>query len=153
MKQMLKIREIQISLVIGFLAFIMLFFSRFSHPLPQETTMHLILIVTYIMLIIIISLYITLRNIHNIRSDIRQISFQCYKASLTVGILALGEGVLSLIAYPPIRGIDILFLTFFIMLFYLFIVNIYIMYSCIILSDRIKELDSLERENEFRTKK
>lgn len=146
MKQMLKIREIQISLVIGFLAFIMLFFSRFSHPLPQETTMHLILIVTYIMLIIIISLYITLRNIHNIRSDIRQISSQCYKASLTVGILALGEGVLSLIAYPPIRGIDILFLTFFIMLFYLFIVNIYIMYSCIILSDRIKELDSLEGE-------
>lgn len=153
MKQMLKIREIQISLVIGFLAFIMLFFSRFSHPLPQETTMHLILIVTYIMLIIIISLYITLRNIHNIRIDIRQISFQCYKASLTVGILALGEGVLSLIAYPPIRGIDVLFLTFFIMLFYLFIVNIYIMYSCIILSDRIKELDSLEGENEFRTEK
>lgn len=141
MKQMLKIREIQTSLVIGFLAFIMLFLSRFSHPLPQETTMHLILIATYIMLIIIITLYITLRNIHNIKSDIRQISFQCYKASLTVGILALGEGVLSLIAYPPIREIDILFLTFFIMLFYLFIVNIYIMYSCIILSDRIKELE------------
>lgn len=141
MKQMLKIREIQTSLVIGFLAFIMLFLSRFSHPLPRETTMHLILIATYIMLIIIITLYITLRNIHNIKSDIRKISFQCYKASLTVGILALGEGVLSLIAYPPIREIDILFLTFFIMLFYLFIVNIYIMYSCIILSDRIKELE------------
>lgn len=141
MKQMLKIREIQTSLVIGFLAFIMLFLSRFSHPLPQETIMHLILIATYIMLIIIITLYITLRNIHNIKSDIRQISFQCYKASLTVGILALGEGVLSLIAYPPVREIDILFLTFFIMLFYLFIVNIYIMYSCIILSDRIKELE------------
>lgn len=141
MKQMLKIREIQISLVIGFLAFIMLFLSRFSHPLPQGTIMHLILIVTYIMLIIIITLYITLRNIHHIKSDIRQISFQCYKVSLTVGILALGEGVLSLIAYPPVREIDILFLTFFIMLFYLFIVNIYIMYSCIILSDRIKELE------------
>ena len=141
MKQMLKIREIQISLVIGFLAFIMLFLSRFSHPLPQGTIMHLILIVTYIMLIIIITLYITLNNIHNIKSDIRQISFQCYKASLTVGVLALGEGVLSLIAYPPVREIDILFLTFFIMLFYLFIVNIYIMYSCIILSDRIKELE------------
>lgn len=141
MKQMLKIREIQTSLVIGFLAFIMLFLSRFSHPLPQETIMHLILIATYIMLIIIITLYITLRNIHNIKSDIRQISLQCYKASLTVGILALGEGVLSLIAYPPVREIDILFLTFFIMLFYLFIVNIYIMYSCIILSDRIKELE------------
>ena len=141
MKQMLKIREIQISLVIGFLAFIMLFLSRFSHPLPQETIMHLILIATYIMLIIIITLYITLNNIHNIKSDIRQISFQCYKASLTVGVLALGEGVLSLIAYPPVREIDILFLTFFIMLFYLFIVNIYIMYSCIILSDRIKELE------------
>lgn len=141
MKQMLKIREIQTSLVIGFLAFIMLSLSRFSHPLPQETIMHLILIATYIMLIIIITLYITLRNIHNIKSDIRQISFQCYKASLTVGILALGEGVLSLIAYPPVREIDILFLTFFIMLFYLFIVNIYIMYSCIILSDRIKELE------------
>lgn len=141
MKQMLKIREIQISLVIGFLAFIMLFLSRFSHPLPQGTIMHLILIVTYIMLIIIITLYITLRNIHNIKSGIREISFQCYKASLTVGILALGEGVLSLIAYPPVREIDILFLTFFIMLFYLFIVNIYIMYSCIILSDRIKELE------------
>lgn len=141
MKQMLKIREIQISLVIGFLAFIMLSLSRFSHPLPQGTIMHLILIATYIMLIIIITLYITLRNIHNIKSDIRQISFQCYKASLTVGILALGEGVLSLIAYPPVREIDILFLTFFIMLFYLFIVNIYIMYSCIILSDRIKELE------------
>ena len=141
MKQMLKIREIQISLVIGFLAFIMLFLSRFSYPLPQETIMHLILIATYIMLIIIITLYITLRNIHNIKSDIRQISFQCYKASLTVGTLALGEGVLSLIAYPPVREIDILFLTFFIMLFYLFIVNIYIMYSCIILSDRIKELE------------
>ncbi len=141
MKQMLKIREIQISLVIGFLAFIMLLLSRFSHPLPQGTIMHLILITTYIMLIIIITLYITLRNIHHIKSDIRQISFQCYKASLTVGILALGEGVLSLIAYPPVREIDILFLTFFIMLFYLFIVNIYIMYSCIILSDRIKELE------------
>lgn len=141
MKQMLKIREIQISLVIGFLAFIMLFLSRFSHPLPQGTIMHLILIVTYIMLIIIITLYITLRNIHNIKSGIREISFQCYKASLTVGVLALGEGVLSLIAYPPVREIDILFLTFFIMLFYLFIVNIYIMYSCIILSDRIKELE------------
>lgn len=141
MKQMLKIREIQISLVIGFLAFIMLSLSRFSHPLPQGTIMHLILIATYIMLIIIVTLYITLRNIHNIKSDIRQISFQCYKASLTVGILALGEGVLSLIAYPPIREIDILFLTFFIMLFYLFIVNIYIMYSCIILSDRIEELE------------
>lgn len=141
MKQMLKIREIQISLVIGFLAFIMLFLSRFSHPLPQGTIMHLILIATYIMLIIIVTLYITLRNIHNIKSDIRQISFQCYKASLTVGILALGEGVLSLIAYPPVREIDILFLTFFIMLFYLFIVNIYIMYSCIILSDRIEELE------------
>ncbi len=141
MKQMLKIREIQISLVIGFLAFIMLFLSRFSHPLPQQTIMHLILIATYIMLIIIITLYITLNNIHNIKSDIREISFQCYKASLTVGILALGEGVLSLIAYPPVREIDILFLTFFIMLFYLFIVNIYIMYSCIILSDRIKELE------------
>lgn len=141
MKQMLKIREIQISLVIGFLAFIMLFLSRFSHPLPQETIMHLILIATYIMLIIIITLYITLNNIHNIKSDIREISFQCYKASLTVGVLALGEGVLSLIAYPPVREIDILFLTFFIMLFYLFIVNIYIMYSCIILSDRIKELE------------
>lgn len=141
MKQMLKIREIQISLVIGFLAFIMLFLSRFSHPLPQGTIMHLILIVTYIMLIIIVTLYITLRNIHNIKSGIREISFQCYKASLTVGILALGEGVLSLIAYPPVREIDILFLTFFIMLFYLFIVNIYIMYSCIILSDRIKELE------------
>lgn len=141
MKQMLKIREIQISLVIGFLAFIMLSLSRFSHPLPQGTIMHLILIATYIMLIIIVTLYITLRNIHNIKSDIRQISFQCYKASLTVGILALGEGVLSLIAYPPVREIDILFLTFFIMLFYLFIVNIYIMYSCIILSDRIKELE------------
>lgn len=141
MKQMLKIREIQISLVIGFLAFIMLFLSRFSHPLPQGTIMHLILIATYIMLIIIITLYITLNNIHNIKSDIREISFQCYKASLTVGVLALGEGVLSLIAYPPIREIDILFLTFFIMLFYLFIVNIYIMYSCIILSDRIKELE------------
>lgn len=141
MKQMLKIREIQISLVIGFLAFIMLFLSRFSHPLPQGTIMHLILIVTYIMLIIIITLYITLRNIHNIKSSIREISFQCYKASLTVGVLALGEGVLSLIAYPPVREIDILFLTFFIMLFYLFIVNIYIMYSCIILSDRIKELE------------
>lgn len=141
MKQMLKIREIQISLVIGFLAFIMLSLSRFSHPLPQGTIMHLILIATYIMLIIIVTLYITLRNIHNIKSDIRQISFQCYKASLTVGILALGEGVLSLIAYPPIREIDILFLTFFIMLFYLFIVNIYIMYTCIILSDKIKELE------------
>lgn len=141
MKQMLKIREIQISLVIGFLAFIMLFLSRFSHPLPQGTIMHLILIATYIMLIIIVTLYITLRNIHNIKSDIRQISFQCYKASLTVGILALGEGVLSLIAYPPVREIDILFLTFFIMLFYLFIINIYIMYSCIILSDRIEELE------------
>lgn len=141
MKQMLKIREIQISLVIGFLAFIMLFLSRFSHPLPQETIMHLILIATYIMLIIIITLYITLGNIHDIESGIRQISFQCYKASLTVGVLALGEGVLSLIAYPPVREIDILFLTFFIMLFYLFIVNIYIMYSCIILSDRIKELE------------
>lgn len=141
MKQMLKIREIQISLVIGFLAFIMLFLSRFSHPLPQGTIMHLILIVTYIMLIIIVTLYITLRNIHNIKSSIREISFQCYKASLTVGVLALGEGVLSLIAYPPVREIDILFLTFFIMLFYLFIVNIYIMYSCIILSDRIKELE------------
>lgn len=141
MKQMLKIREIQISLVIGFLAFIMLSLSRFSHPLPQGTIMHLILIATYIMLIIIVTLYITLRNIHNIKSDIRQISFQCYKASLTVGILALGEGVLSLIAYPPVREIDILFLTFFIMLFYLFIVNIYIMYSCIILSDRIEELE------------
>lgn len=141
MKQMLKIREIQISLVIGFLAFIMLFLSRFSHPLPQVIIMHLILIVTYIMLIIIITLYITLRNIHNIKSGIREISFQCYKASLTVGVLALGEGVLSLIAYPPVREIDILFLTFFIMLFYLFIVNIYIMYSCIILSDRIKELE------------
>ena len=141
MKQMLKIREIQISLVIGFLAFIMLSLSRFSHPLPQGTIMHLILIATYIMLIIIVTLYITLRNIHNIKSDIRQISFQCYKASLTVGILALGEGVLSLIAYPPVREIDILFLTFFIMLFYLFIVNIYIMYSCIRLSDRIKELE------------
>ena len=141
MKQMLKIREIQISLVIGFLAFIMLFLSRFSHPLPQGTIMHLILIVTYIMLIIIVTLYITLRNIHNIKSGIREISFQCYKASLTVGVLALGEGVLSLIAYPPVREIDILFLTFFIMLFYLFIVNIYIMYSCIILSDRIKELE------------
>lgn len=141
MKQMLKIREIQISLVIGFLAFIMLFLSRFSHPLPQGTIMHLILIVTYIMLIIIITLYITLRNIHDIKSSIREISFQCYKASLTVGVLALGEGVLSLIAYPPVREIDILFLTFFIMLFYLFIVNIYIMYSCIILSDRIKELE------------
>lgn len=141
MKQMLKIREIQISLVIGFLAFIMLFLSRFSHPLPQGTIMHLILIVTYIMLIIIITLYITLKNIHHIKNDIRQISFQCYKASLTVGILALGEGVLSLIAYPPVREIDILFLTFFIMLFYLFIANIYIMYSCIILSDRIKELE------------
>lgn len=141
MKQMLKIREIQISLVIGFLAFIMLSLSRFSHPLPQGTIMHLILIATYIMLIIIVTLYITLRNIHNIKSDIRQISFQCYKASLTVGVLALGEGVLSLIAYPPVREIDILFLTFFIMLFYLFIVNIYIMYSCIILSDRIKELE------------
>lgn len=141
MKQMLKIREIQISLVIGFLAFIMLFLSRFSHPLPQGTIMHLILIATYIMLIIIITLYITLNNIHNIKSDIREISFQCYKASLTVGVLALGEGVLSLIAYPPVREIDILFLTFFIMLFYLFIVNIYIMYSCIILSDRIKELE------------
>ena len=141
MKQMLKIREIQISLVIGFLAFIMLFLSRFSHPLPQGTIMHLILIVTYIMLIIIVTLYITLRNIHDIKSSIREISFQCYKASLTVGILALGEGVLSLIAYPPVREIDILFLTFFIMLFYLFIVNIYIMYSCIILSDRIKELE------------
>lgn len=141
MKQMLKIREIQISLVIGFLAFIMLFLSRFSHPLPQGIIMHLILIVTYIMLIIIVTLYITLRNIHNIKSGIREISFQCYKASLTVGILALGEGVLSLIAYPPVREIDILFLTFFIMLFYLFIVNIYIMYSCIILSDRIKELE------------
>lgn len=141
MKQMLKIREIQISLVIGFLAFIMLFLSRFSHPLPQGTIMHLILIVTYIMLIIIITLYITLGNIHNIKSGIREISFQCYKASLTVGVLALGEGVLSLIAYPPVREIDILFLTFFIMLFYLFIVNIYIMYSCIILSDRIKELE------------
>ena len=141
MKQMLKIREIQISLVIGFLAFIMLFLSRFSHPLPQETIMHLILIATYIMWIIIITLYITLGNIHDIKSDIRQISFQCYKASLTVGVLALGEGVLSLIAYPPVREIDILFLTFFIMLFYLFIVNIYIMYSCIILSDRIKELE------------
>lgn len=141
MKQMLKIREIQISLVIGFLAFIMLFLSRFSHPLPQQTIMHLILIATYIMLIIIITLYITLNNIHNIKSDIREISFQCYKASLTVGVLALGEGVLSLIAYPPVREIDILFLTFFIMLFYLFIVNIYIMYSCIILSDRIKELE------------
>lgn len=141
MKQMLKIREIQISLVIGFLAFIMLFLSRFSHPLPQGTIMHLILIATYIMLIIIVTLYITLRNIHNIKSDIRQISFQCYKVSLTVGILALGEGVLSLIAYPPVREIDILFLTFFIMLFYLFIVNIYIMYSCIILSDRIEELE------------
>lgn len=141
MKQMLKIREIQTSLIIGFLAFIMLFLSRFSHPLPQGTIMHLILIVTYIMLIIIVTLYITLRNIHNIKSDIRQISFQCYKASLTVGILALGEGVLSLIAYPPVREIDILFLTFFIMLFYLFIVNIYIMYSCIILSDRIEELE------------
>lgn len=141
MKQMLKIREIQISLVIGFLAFIMLFLSRFSHPLPQQTIMHLILIATYIMLIIIITLYITLNNIHNIKSDIREISFQCYKASLTVGVLALGEGVLSLIAYPPVREIDILFLTFFIMLFYLFIVNIYIMYSCIILSDKIKELE------------
>lgn len=141
MKQMLKIREIQISLVIGFLAFIMLSLSRFSHPLPQGTIMHLILIATYIMLIIIVTLYITLRNIHNIKSDIKQISFQCYKASLTVGILALGEGVLSLIAYPPIREIDILFLTFFIMLFYLFIVNIYIMYTCIILSDKIKELE------------
>lgn len=141
MKQMLKIREIQISLVIGFLAFIMLSLSRFSHPLPQGTIMHLILIATYIMLIIIVTLYITLKNIHNIKSDIRQISFQCYKASLTVGILALGEGVLSLIAYPPVREIDILFLTFFIMLFYLFIVNIYIMYTCIILSDRIKELE------------
>lgn len=141
MKQMLKIREIQISLVIGFLAFIMLSLSRFSHPLPQETIMHLILIATYIMLIIIITLYITLGNIYDIKSDIRQISFQCYKASLTVGILALGEGVLSLIAYPPIRDIDILFLTFFIMLFYLFIVNIYIMYSCIILSDKINELE------------
>lgn len=141
MKQMLKIREIQISLVIGFLAFIMLFLSRFSHPLPQGTIMHLILIATYIMLIIIVTLYITLRNIHNIKSGIREISFQCYKASLTVGVLALGEGVLSLIAYPPVREIDILFLTFFIMLFYLFIVNIYIMYSCIILSDRIKELE------------
>lgn len=141
MKQMLKIREIQISLVIGFLAFIMLSLSRFSHPLPQGTIMHLILIATYIMLIIIVTLYITLRNIHNIKSDIRQISFQCYKASLTVGILALGEGVLSLISYPPVREIDILFLTFFIMLFYLFIVNIYIMYSCIILSDRIEELE------------
>ena len=141
MKQMLKIREIQISLVIGFLAFIMLFLSRFSHPLPQGTIMHLILIATYIMLIIIVTLYITLRNIHNIKSDIREISFQCYKASLTVGVLALGEGVLSLIAYPPVREIDILFLTFFIMLFYLFIVNIYIMYSCIILSDRIEELE------------
>lgn len=141
MKQMLKIREIQISLVIGFLAFIMLFLSRFSHPLPQGTIMHLILIATYIMLIIIVALYITLRNIYNIKSDIRQISLQCYKASLTVGILTLGEGVLSLIAYPPVREIDILFLTFFIMLFYLFIVNIYIMYSCIILSDRIKELE------------
>lgn len=141
MKQMLKIREIQISLVIGFLAFIMLSLSRFSHPLPQGTIMHLILIATYIMLIIIVTLYITLRNIYNIKSDIRQISFQCYKASLTVGILALGEGVLSLIAYPPVREIDILFLTFFIMLFYLFIVNIYIMYSCIILSDRIEELE------------
>lgn len=141
MKQMLKIREIQISLVIGFLAFIMLFLSRFSHPLPQGTIMHLILIATYIMLIIIITLYITLRNIHDIKSSIREISFQCYKASLTVGVLALGEGVLSLIAYPPVREIDILFLTFFIMLFYLFIVNIYIMYSCIILSDRIKELE------------
>lgn len=141
MKQMLKIREIQISLVIGFLAFIMLSLSRFSHPLPQETIMHLILIATYIMLIIIVTLYITLGNIYDIKSDIRQISFQCYKASLTVGILALGEGVLSLIAYPPIREIDILFLTFFIMLFYLFIVNIYIMYTCIILSDRIKELE------------
>ena len=93
------------------------------------------------MLIIIVTLYITLRNIHNIKSGIRQISFQCYKASLTVGVLALGEGVLSLIAYPPVREIDILFLTFFIMLFYLFIVNIYIMYSCIILSDRIEELE------------
>lgn len=141
MKQMLKIREIQISLVIGFLAFIMLSLSRFSHPLPQGTIMHLILIATYIMLIIIVTLYITLRNIYNIKSDIRQISFQCYKASLTVGILALGEGVLSLIAYPPVREIDILFLTFFIMLFYLFIVNIYIMCTCIILSDRIKELE------------
>lgn len=141
MKQMLKIREIQISLVIGFLAFIMLFLSRFSHPLPKEIIMHLILIATYIMLIIIITLYITLGNIHDIKSDIRQISFQCYKASLTVGVLALGEGILSLIAYPPVREIDILFLTFFIMLFYLFIVNIYIMYSCIILSDRIKELE------------
>lgn len=141
MKQMLKIREIQISLVIGFLAFIMLFLSRFSHPLPQQTIMHLILIATYIILIIIITLYITLNNIHNIKSDIREISFQCYKASLTVGVLALGEGVLSLIAYPPVREIDILFLTFFIMLFYLFIVNIYIMYSCIILSDKIKELE------------
>lgn len=141
MKQMLKIREIQISLVIGFLAFIMLSLSRFSHPLPQETIMHLILIATYIMLIIIITLYITLGNIYDIKSDIRQISFQCYKASLTMGILALGEGVLSLIAYPPIREIDILFLTFFIMLFYLFIVNIYIMYTCIILSDKIKELE------------
>lgn len=141
MKQMLKIREIQISLIIGFLAFIMLFLSRFSHPLPQGTIMHLILIAAYIMLIIIVTLYITLKNIHNIKSGIRQISFQCYKASLTVGILTLGEGVLSLIAYPPVREIDILFLTFFIMLFYLFIVNIYIMYSCIILSDRIKELE------------
>lgn len=141
MKQMLKIREIQISLVIGFLAFIMLSLSRFSHPLPQETIMHLILIATYIMLIIIITLYITLGNIYDIKGDIRQISFQCYKASLTMGILALGEGVLSLIAYPPIREIDILFLTFFIMLFYLFIVNIYIMYTCIILSDKIKELE------------
>ena len=141
MKHMLKIREIQISLVIGFLAFIMLFLSRFSHPLPQGTIMHLILIVTYITLLIIVTLYITLSNIHNIKTVIRQISFQCYKASLTVGILALGEGVLSLIAYPPVREIDILFLTFFIMLFYLFIVNIYIMYSCIILSDRIKELE------------
>lgn len=141
MKQMLKIREIQISLVIGFLAFIMFYLSRFSHPLPQETTMHLILITTYIMLITIITLYITLRNIYNVKSDIKQISFQCYKASLTMGVLALGEGVLSLIAYPPIREINILFLTFFIMLFYLFIVNIYIMYSCIILSDKINELE------------
>lgn len=137
MKKLIKIKEVQIGLVIGIVSFFMLWISRFAHPLANEMIMHVTMIATYLMLIIIGSLILTLRYIDGVKDKkICSISLQCYRVSLTIGILTIGEGFLAIIAHPPIRGIDILFLTFFLMLFYYFIIDTHIMFQTLLLNKR-----------------
>lgn len=141
MKQILKVKEIQIGLIVGIISFIMIWYSRFAHPLANEMVMHITMITTYLMLVIIASLILTLKYIHTIDSKrIKDIALQTYRVSLTIGILTMGEGFLAVVAHPPIRGIDILFLSFFLMLFYFLIIDIHIMYSTLMSSKKIRSI-------------